>query len=281
MLKRFNLYYIFILRIIQFYFNKQNIFLAIRDLERLSLIHIFKLELAPTEIFLREFISKFNDSILIHNLLKVGSKHDGGYFISKSPSDYDFLISGGIGKNSDFEYEFAEHNVPVYVFDPTIRSIPRCHKNICWIKKFISNTNSSNKVNLVDFITKKQKTDNYLIKLDIEGDEYKILLPLLKLEPREIVLEIHDTFRLLDPTFRSKFNDIFSLVFKKYFIIHSHGNNNADTNVFGRTAIPDVLELTLLRKDNLAYNKGVNLMNKVHPNNFLLPEIISRPIFLN
>jgi len=281
MFKRFNLYYIFILRIIKFFLKKQNIFLANRDLEKLYYMHFFRLQMAPTEIFLQEFITKFDNSILIHNISKVGSKHDGGYFISKSPKNYDFLISGGIGKNLDFEYEFAENNVPVYAFDPTIRSLPRSHKNIYWIKKYISNTNSRNQVNLVDFITKKQKTDNYLIKLDIEGDEYKILLSLLRLKPREIALEIHDTYKLLDPTFRSKFNDIFNVVFKQYFIIYSHGNNNTGTNVFGRTAIPDVLELTILRKDYLVKNESVNFLNEAYPNNLLLPEIISKPIFLN
>jgi hypothetical protein len=277
MIKRIFLYLEFTFGVFKLYYFKHSIFLILKEIDRITYFHKYRSEFQNTEIFLINFTKQFQKFTKKVNLVRVGPQSDSGYFISKSPNNYSHLISGGIGKNIDFEYEFAIRNIPVYVFDPTIERLPRSHKNITWIKKFISDSTAKNSVDFEQFLSSFYDKNNILIKLDIEGDEYKVLDKVLSFSPDEIVIEIHDTFKLVDPVFRNNFDLIFKKIFSNYYIIHSHGNNNGHTNVYGSIIIPDILELTLLRK-NIKFKRSVdNIRFSNYTNNPSLPEIISIP----
>jgi len=84
-----------------------------------------------------------------------------------------------------------------------------------------------------------------LVKVDIEGCEYRIIDPLLKYVGKIpcLLVEFHDT----EP-FRMNFQEKIRTLQRDYAIVHLHGNNFAGSASDG---LPEVLELTFLRNDLL------------------------------
>lgn len=161
------------------------------------------------------------------SLIRIGSRRDGGYFVPKKIiNKINKIVSFGLGSDWSFEEDFKKKNnsIKIVFYDHTI--------NIYfWLKSFIQNLyflirykNSiknlfklieyntffnqrniehkklkvSNKTNIqkheisISDILKKEKT-KFLLKIDIEGDEYLILNKILKFQKNIdcLIIEFH------------------------------------------------------------------------------------------
>jgi hypothetical protein len=101
--------------------------------------------------------------------------------------------------------------------------------------------------------------NNIFLKMDIEGCEYPWLLSLtddnLK-KIKQIVIEFHG---INDDSWNAKYNDkleCFKKLFNTHYLIHAHGNNFSGL----QNKIPDVIELTYLRKDILNEEPELNII---------------------
>ena len=192
------------------------------------------------------------------------------------------LVSFGMADEYSFEKEFLKKNEQkrVFIFDYSISKrfyIQEIFKNIRRLLKFkrkfkdLKNTLNTYanfkefiKKNGVSFFSKKitnnitNKKDidisgvfkkfnlgsdeEITLKVDIEGDEYKIVDDILSHERNiaQIVMEYHDTH-----TKKDMFFDNIKKFQKFYNIIHLHGNNYRELNKDG---FPINIEVTLCKK---------------------------------
>lgn len=87
------------------------------------------------------------------------------------------------------------------------------------------------------------------LKIDIEGNEYKILDLIISNSKKILMLIIE--FHFIQKN-RREFIFFFKKILKYFSIIHVHGNNNNKINIFG---IPDVMEITMINKNNKNISK--------------------------
>ena len=229
--------------------------------------------------FLKPFSSKNSD------LIRIGSKHDGGYVINKKVlKKTQILISYGISDNFDFEKHFQKlSNCYVDSYDYSIGKQ-------FWFKRFrldfikllcLKIFKPSQFINIFKFLEfylfyNKKKNNFYLkkisnkkkclpfrntiktnkfkkifLKIDIEGSEYEFISELKNYSKflTGFVIEFHSVHKNLNKI--KKF--IYDL--KNFKLIHVHGNTYSKIN---KNFIPDVLELTFSNKNLFSQSEKKN-----------------------
>ena len=201
------------------------------------------------------------DYLKVYNFeekIRLGINRDGGYVIGNVPV-YDCYISAGVSNEESFSRDFIKkfgmNKSNSYAFDGTINDYPYEYTNdITFIKKNIAPYRSKTKANLSQLIN---NYNNIFLKMDIEGCEYDWLLSLTEenlSKFKQIVIEFHGINDNSWGTNYDKKMECFKLLTNTHYIIHAHGNNHSGT----QNKIPDVIELTYLRKDYFSEEPKLN-----------------------
>ena len=168
-----------------------------------------------------------------YELIRLGNKYDGGYLVdSKSIKESEFLLSGGIFYDFQFEIDFINFTKKkVYCFDHTIKPfkftlhwflilfkrifffegylrIKKAFKTFLKPMKFFNfiikkeviyekkgiGVDSKDIRSLETILKKISLKKKYFLKIDIEGDEYKILDQIIKNSEylTGLVIEFHN-----------------------------------------------------------------------------------------
>jgi len=181
---------------------------------------------------------------------RCGVNSDGGYVFADLDGTYDCYISAGISDEESFSRDFIEKHKTTnnFGFDGTIEQYPSEYaRDIQFFKKNIGHCNNDYFTDL-SFLT--ETYNDIFLKMDIEGGEYPWLLNIA--EPRlqkfkQIVIEFHG---IMDDSWGCAMKDkvkCLEKLSKTHYIIHAHGNNNG----LAVKGIPEVIELTYIRKDYL------------------------------
>lgn len=239
--------------------------------------------------------------IVIQDLVRVGNKGDGGYVIPMSSvKEADFLISMGVNTDWSFDEHFLaiNPNINIHAYDHTV-SLKRFKKNL---KKFLirllyrkSNFKEvsyhyrlfrsyqnffKNKVThfqerihnridhpfdaTLDVVMGRTKAKSIVLKIDIEGSEYRVIDDILRYSSKinALVIEFHNT----EPH-RNLFLESISKLKKVYSIAHIHGNNY---DFVAADGLPEVLEITFVNSPkhiSSEKRKSFPLDNLDYPNN--------------
>lgn len=204
------------------------------------------------------------------DLVRLGKSNDGGYLVSRRDvQNTNHLIGLGLGYDWSFERDFIELiEVPVSVFDGSVR-VRNFFRNgyadlaklnlwgllfniytairYLWFFRgsrvhrpvFIGASSSSGILSLTELFS-DLGAGRYFIKIDIEGNEYRLLSLLLEHQSvlSGCVIEFHDCDLHLDKI--ERFVSRFPLK-----VVHIHANNYAEVDPV--TKLPRVLELTFSR----------------------------------
>jgi hypothetical protein len=175
--------------------------------------------------------------------IRLGTPWDGGYVIVPSMK-YDILISAGISTNVDFENDFLRLNsIPCYAFDGTIQGLPSTsNSGIQWIKKNIGSRNTETQTNLHEYLDTHK---DIFLKMDIEGAEFDWMNSCSEEQLhhlKQIVIEVHW------PNNTEKWASVYSRLAKTHWLVHVHGNNHCGCYNVEGVNVPEVLELTYIRK---------------------------------
>jgi len=205
--------------------------------------------------------------------IRLGNNFDGGYVIASDIGNYDCYISAGIGNDESFSNDFLQlykvKNTAAFQLD--IETLPKNYPvEMVHYKRNISNISDNKNANL-SYFTKNY--DNIFLKMDIEGGEY-LWLDYVSVNDlkkfKQLVIEFHgindDTW---DYNYQTKV-DIFKKLSETHYLVHAHGNNFSDTQLLNNVSIPDVIELTFIRKEfleNPVLNTEKLPMNIDYPNN--------------
>ena len=218
--------------------------------------------------FLKPYHTNFS------NLIRLGRKSDGGYVIDKRViNKTNLIITCGLEAEWSFENQFQKYNKnsKILAFDHTVDKrfwlnrfsrdfislifLKKVNlnqilelfkfveylfffrgKNKHFLKKIVSKkTNNNNQITITDAIG---NNTNIVLKIDIEGDEYKILKEINKNFDKLnlVIIEFHN----LQKNVKKVKNFISQTKLKN---IHINANNYGMVDEFG---IPQVIEMTLI-----------------------------------
>jgi hypothetical protein len=222
------------------------------------------------------------------NLIRVGPKTDGGYIIDRRILNKSkILITCGLNDDWEFERDYLKKNqkTQINAYDHTVNKrfwLSRFKKDIISLllfkklkinkildvfkyldyrlffrnnnkhfeKKIVFKKRNDNETTIPDILA---NYNEIFLKVDIEGDEYKILNDIKRNSSKIIflVIEFHD----VDKNIKKIKNFIKKLDLK---IIHIHGNNYGGLD---KNNNPKVIELSLLNSKKIKLKKILSKRN--------------------
>ena len=187
-----------------------------------------------------------------YGLVRKGSKFDGGYVIADNLNPDDFLLSFGVGTDVSFEHSLSSSIKGIHLYDHTVDELPTQISNASFFKTGLAVKSGRNMTDLEAALSEMPAGSELILKIDIEGDEWKILdevsSEILK-KFKQIVIEFHQL-----ESIDSEFNfQLFFRVFKKIRLTHNvinvHGNNWDSFKVIHGQIWANALEVSYLRTD--------------------------------
>lgn len=189
-------------------------------------------------------------------LVRIGGNGDGGYLVPDDLEGIEYCFSPGVSDYAPFESELEQRGITSFLADHSVDRIPDGLARAHFIKKFIGARNNSTYSTLDTWM--EQSLPDYagdlILQMDIEGSEYEAFMATsLKTLARFriIVLELHHLHRLFDSIHLGVMTAAMAKLTANFNVVHLHPNNFAPTLKRGELEVPDVLEVTFLRKDRV------------------------------
>jgi hypothetical protein len=92
--------------------------------------------------------------------------------------------------------------------------------------------------------------------MDIEGDEWAILDQLNEenlLQFKQIICEFHGFGEAMSEAWRQRAHRVLEKLHRTHQVIHLHGNNFAPMFIIGFVPLPDVLEVSFVRRSDYSF----------------------------
>jgi hypothetical protein len=187
------------------------------------------------------------------NLIRLGEKNDGGYLVPDDLLGVDRNYSAGVGFLTQFEKDLEEK----YLIESNMLDFNEIEKTILpskssFLKKKLALVTNNQEISINDWIIKAD--NDIILKLDIEGDEYASLIDIseenLK-KVRILVIEFHDLRNLRNDIFLNLFDKVINKLNKYFYVCHLHINNISKIKNIGSYEVPDMVEMTFIRKDRV------------------------------
>ena len=185
--------------------------------------------------------------------IRVGRPFDGGYVMIDAFAGVEAAYSLGINDDVSWDFDIAQHNIDIYQYDHTIDGLPYAHPRFRWQKIGIAAQSSGEMRSLGDLVEQNGHlgSKNLLLKCDIECSEWDSLYHIsgsVLSKFSQIVIEIHDLERVGRPDDLVSRQALKNLT-NHHNVVHVHANNYGGHRLVGGIPMPNVIELTLLRKD--------------------------------
>jgi hypothetical protein len=233
----------------------------------------------PTAQTLPENLA-FLNPVLVDDLARFGKSNDGGYVLpAQDLNQIDALVSFGLSQDWSFEKHLKEirPHILIQVYDHTVNARVFL-KGVVWelirvmllrsnvtelisrmktyfsYKTFFSNDcihyqervfsriDLECDATIQKVFSRIEGVANVLLKMDIEGGEYRVIPQILEFSNRinVMLIEFHDT----EP-YREIFARQVKQILTDFEIVHIHGNNFRGVAADG---LPEALEITFLNK---------------------------------
>lgn len=213
-------------------------------------------------------------------LIRVGADHDGGYVMANDFRDV-VLLSMGVGWDDSWEAHALQLGAKKCLqFDHTVRRPPRRLPRTKHVRLAIAESNSSCSTDLASILARDdlRPDDPLVTKMDIEGSEWDVLASApdeFYRRCRQLVVELHEFRRLVEPGWAATATDALSRVREHMVPIHVHANNAVNLARLGNLAIPDAIEVTFVGRDSIA---GSRRTDRIHshldrPSDARIPEV--------
>lgn len=205
---------------------------------------------------LRGLIRKLHPIMPGVDLIRLGSKGDGGYLVPKDLAEIEACFSPGVASCSDFEKDCANLGMRVFMADKSVDAPATSHPNFSFTKKHIGAVPSDEFILMEDWIDSSlpnEKSD-LMLQMDIEGYEYQTFLTMpnrLLSRFRIMVVEFHDLPRLWSQPYYSLASVAFDKILLNHVCVHLHPNTCCGTITKKGITIPRIMEFTFLRKDRV------------------------------
>ncbi len=187
--------------------------------------------------------------------LRLGSVNDGGYVVLDRLRPVQTVFSYGLDWNLSFDRALADRGHRIVMFDHSIDGLSRDHPNFLWVREGLAaeKTTDQRLSSISEHLQRYADSESDLIlKIDAEGAEWNALAliseaTLFRFE--QIVVELHGLHQLADPPWQARARAALSNLRKHFHIHHVHANNCGYLAVVSGLTVPDVLEISCIRKD--------------------------------
>jgi hypothetical protein len=190
-------------------------------------------------------------------LVRIGSpsQADGGYLLPKDFDGVSRVFSPGVAESVEFEKHFLNLGIPCDLIDGSIQEAPEDHPLIHFQKLWLAAETTKTSICLDDWVAARAEPgEDLILQMDIEGSEYEVLLAVSQEvidRFRIIVIEMHDLRSVFSRHGLTSFRLAMNKLLKNHIVVHAHPNNcNPPLREKG-LIWPDVMEVTLLRKDRV------------------------------
>jgi hypothetical protein len=190
-------------------------------------------------------------------LVRLGGAHDGGYVLVESLLRGGIAYSFGVGDDVSWDLAMADRGYQVYLYDNTIDALPVAHPGFHFSKIGLCAAGASavDLRSLEELLAQNGHLGgrDMVLKIDIEGAEWTVLetLPRTVLQGfSQIVIEFH-SLGVLNAMY-DRIVAALRALREEFVPIHVHGNNACDITVVGGVPVPDILEVTFVRRGQIA-----------------------------
>lgn len=207
--------------------------------------------------------TSFDISNLFKQLVKIDKKiklkkfgpteGDGAYYVPLDRlKDITEVISLGVGPNYEFEEELAQLPLKVKMFDASVNVNTKF--KIKFTKKYVKPYNSYNSVTINSIFKnslQKNKNSKFLLKMDIEGDEYSNLLDIEDNYFNNIeiiILELHYLNRIADKNTNREAYYALKKLLTYYTPVYNSVNKISSNYKIQNYSVPKYFEITLIKK---------------------------------
>lgn len=203
-------------------------------------------------------------------LKRYGSQFDGGYVLLGLETRCSKMISFGVGDNWDFEKSLSNYVQEIDLYDHTIQAPVLDIANAKFFRIGLSDVPGHGFTDL--FSVTSNNLNDMILKIDIEGDEWKSLASIdseLLKKYAQIVIELHDLHKInFDETLKS-YVSVLDALHLNHELVFTHANNWSPFMIISGYLIPDVIEVTFVRRDLLIHgSQNKKSLDKLHaPNN--------------
>ena len=184
-------------------------------------------------------------------LIRLGADRDGGYLVPDDLSGLAGCISPGVSDEVSFDLALAQRGLPVLMLDASVEAPPVAHPLFTFLPRHLAVREGLGRTTLAAAAA-RWPTGDLLLQIDIEGAEY----PVLASTPSEvmarfriIVVELHDLHLLTSSEASKGVEAAFDVLLEHHVVTHVHANNFAPSVGSGNSTFPQVLEVTLHRRD--------------------------------
>ncbi|MCW0220564.1 MAG: hypothetical protein OJI67_19715 [Prosthecobacter sp.] len=187
------------------------------------------------------------------DLIRLGRNHDGGYVVTaKMLHESSVLFSYGVGRDVSFEEDYTKATGKrAFLFDHTVTSLPLAYaelSRLVFVQEGLSAVKEECKAPFGEHLMRFGFTaSRVLLKMDIEGGEYDVMLSLLSGNIELMagfVIEFHALARLDN---RRRLFQIIKLMKSHFFVVHVHGNNCGRLFQLCDIDFPMTIEVTFAR----------------------------------
>jgi hypothetical protein len=224
-----------------------------------------------------------------HPLIRIGSRHDGGYLVPDDLTGIAACFSPGVSTNVAFELDLAGRGIQSYMVDASIDALPAHNDAFTFDSLWLGATDDagSKRISLDSWVSKyapDPTAGDLLLQMDIEDAEWATLAAVSRdtlARFRIIVLELHDLTSLASRKGNLYIKSIFQKLREDFDVVHAHPNNYFAPERVKGVSIHPILEITLLRRDRI--NSSRPTEDFPHPldsrNLVRRPDVRLRPIW--
>jgi hypothetical protein len=193
-------------------------------------------------------------AVLDYRQVRVGSPADGGYIMIDDFAAAKIAYSLGIGGDVSWDIQIANRGLTVYQYDHTVSGPPIQHPNFHFHKLGIASEDGGEFTSIATALQSNGhavRTD-LILKMDIEGAEWSTFdqLPDRVFDQfRQIIIEYHGFLRAAEQDWSAVATRVLEKVHRSHAVHHVHANNWGSYQIVANIPVPDVLEVSYVRRD--------------------------------
>lgn len=186
--------------------------------------------------------------------IRIGGTGDGGYIMLDRLSKIKAAYSLGIGGDVSWDQAIAEYGVPIYQFDHTVDAPPIENPFFKFRKNGIGAKDNGVFLSIASILKQNGhlESKDLILKIDIECAEWEVFDDLstsIFVCFDQIVVELHSFLRLREHDWLSRAQRVLGKLYQSHVPFHVHANNWGDFQIIEGIPIPDVIEVSYLRRD--------------------------------
>ncbi|HTV34149.1 MAG TPA: FkbM family methyltransferase [Methylocella sp.] len=200
-------------------------------------------------------------------LRRFGAAGDGGYLLPDDLEGIAALFSPGVSTICEFDLEFAERGIDVYMADASVNAPPINHPKFHFSEKFIDTYISATTTTMSAWLEETgmaATSEDLVLQMDIECAEYRVFASIpdtILRRFRIIVVEIHNLDQIFSDFSAQTILGTFKRLSQFFNIVHIHPNNIDPLFKIGNFEVYPTMEFTLYRKDRPVSSGAASLPN--------------------